>query len=103
MQMGLMGLQMHALVPRRSAEFVIAFNKGIDAGVNLLEACLAVGIVQGKVSLLQSAAAVLFCCVALCCHAVLLCYCFAGCPADPLDIASVCALLVCMTVHDCGH
>jgi len=34
----------------RSAEFVIAFNKGIDASGNLLEACLALGVVQAKVS-----------------------------------------------------
>lgn len=33
----------------RSAEFIIGFNKGIDAGANLLEACLASGVVQGKV------------------------------------------------------
>lgn len=36
-------------VLRRSAEFVIAFNKGIDAAANLLEAGLASGVIQGKV------------------------------------------------------
>lgn len=53
---------MRVCVPCRSAEFVIAFNKGIDAGMNLLEACLAVGIVQGKVSLLCCFGVVVFCC-----------------------------------------
>jgi hypothetical protein len=33
----------------RSAEFIIAFNRGIDAAANLLEAGLVAGVVQAKV------------------------------------------------------
>lgn len=33
----------------RSAEFVIAFNRGIDAAANLLEAGLDTGVLQAKV------------------------------------------------------
>jgi hypothetical protein len=46
---------------------VIAFNKGIDAGVNLLEACLAVGVVQGKVSWWLSCCDVLLLSLLRCC------------------------------------
>jgi hypothetical protein len=36
-------------VLHRSAEFIIAFNRGIDAAANLLEAGLVAGVVQAKV------------------------------------------------------